>query len=166
MFDAEYDPQMQVMVTRVDEWMTAFEVPNDLDLQEALIMEEAREVIEVFHMEPSPEAAAEMLKEISDFMFVMLGYQVMMNRMGILVPVFQPETLTAARVVTELFGRAFDEENDDLFINAFHRVCDSNMTKLVDGKPLRREDGKVLKGPNYKAPDLSDLGRQLVPELA
>ena len=31
----------------------------------------------------------------------------------------------------------------------------SNMTKLgEDGKPIYREDGKVLKGPNYEEPDL------------
>jgi len=39
----------------------------------------------------------------------------------------------------------------------FTRVHQSNMSKLVNGKPLKREDGKVLKGPNYKKPDLSDL---------
>lgn len=38
------------------------------------------------------------------------------------------------------------------------RVHDSNMSKLgEDGKPIYREDGKVLKGPNYFEPDLSDL---------
>ena len=40
---------------------------------------------------------------------------------------------------------------------ALDRVYESNMSKLVDGKPLRREDGKVLKGPNYKPPTLIDL---------
>jgi predicted HAD superfamily Cof-like phosphohydrolase len=40
---------------------------------------------------------------------------------------------------------------------ALTRVFDSNMSKLVDGKPLRREDGKVLKGPNYQPPILEDL---------
>lgn len=40
----------------------------------------------------------------------------------------------------------------------FRRVHESNMSKLVDGKPLKRADGKFLKGPNYKKPDLSDLG--------
>lgn len=41
---------------------------------------------------------------------------------------------------------------------AFRRVHLSNMSKLgEDGKPIYREDGKVLKGPNYKKPDLSDL---------
>lgn len=40
---------------------------------------------------------------------------------------------------------------------ALNRVHRSNMSKLVNGKPLRREDGKVLKGPNYQPPILSDL---------
>lgn len=40
---------------------------------------------------------------------------------------------------------------------AMRRVFESNMSKLVDGKPLRREDGKVLKGPNYQPPILDDL---------
>jgi predicted HAD superfamily Cof-like phosphohydrolase len=41
---------------------------------------------------------------------------------------------------------------------ALRRVHTSNMSKLgEDGKPIKREDGKVLKGPNYQPPDLSDL---------
>lgn len=41
---------------------------------------------------------------------------------------------------------------------AFDRVHKSNMSKLDDeGKPVYREDGKVLKGPNYKPADLGDL---------
>lgn len=40
---------------------------------------------------------------------------------------------------------------------AFRLVHESNMSKLEDGKVLRREDGKVLKGKNYKEPDLSVL---------
>ena len=40
---------------------------------------------------------------------------------------------------------------------ALLRVHASNMSKLVDGKPLKRLDGKVLKGPNYQPPTLIDL---------
>ena len=41
---------------------------------------------------------------------------------------------------------------------ALQRVFESNMSKLgPDGNPIYREDGKVLKGPNYKEPDLIDL---------
>ena len=39
---------------------------------------------------------------------------------------------------------------------AFNRVHASNMSKLgPNGKPIHREDGKVMKGPNYFKPDLS-----------
>jgi len=40
---------------------------------------------------------------------------------------------------------------------AMKRVFESNMSKFVDGKPLRREDGKILKGPDYQPPFLDDL---------
>lgn len=40
----------------------------------------------------------------------------------------------------------------------FRRVHLSNMSKLgPDGKPVYREDGKVLKGPNYREANLEDL---------
>ncbi len=41
---------------------------------------------------------------------------------------------------------------------AMHRVHLSNMSKLDEyGKPIYREDGKVLKGPRYSPPNLEDL---------
>jgi len=41
---------------------------------------------------------------------------------------------------------------------ALDRVHKSNLSKLDDnGNPIYREDGKVLKGPNYQPPNLNDL---------
>ena len=41
---------------------------------------------------------------------------------------------------------------------AMYRVHESNMSKLdEEGNPIYRDDGKVLKGPNYKPPNLEDL---------
>ena len=41
---------------------------------------------------------------------------------------------------------------------ALERVHKSNLSKLgLDGTPIRRADGKVLKGPNYQPPVLNDL---------
>jgi predicted HAD superfamily Cof-like phosphohydrolase len=41
---------------------------------------------------------------------------------------------------------------------AFRRVHFSNMSKLdPEGKPIFRSDGKVMKGPNFKLPEFSDL---------
>jgi NTP pyrophosphatase (non-canonical NTP hydrolase) len=52
------------------------------------------------------------------------------------------------------FAAAFNLDLDE----ASRRVFDSNMSKLdVNGLPIFREDGKVLKGPNYTEPTLTDL---------
>ncbi len=50
-------------------------------------------------------------------------------------------------------------ENQGWFLDeALDRVHKSNMSKLdEDGNPIYREDGKVLEGPNYKPPTLTDL---------
>ena len=40
----------------------------------------------------------------------------------------------------------------------FNEIQRSNMSKLgADGKPIYREDGKVLKGPNYFKPDIKAI---------
>ncbi|MEC8599021.1 MAG: nucleoside triphosphate pyrophosphohydrolase family protein [Bacteroidota bacterium] len=40
----------------------------------------------------------------------------------------------------------------------FDEIQRSNMSKLgADGKPIYREDGKVLKGPNYFKPDIKKI---------
>ena len=40
----------------------------------------------------------------------------------------------------------------------FDEIQRSNMSKLNhDGKPIYREDGKVMKGPNYFKPDFSKI---------
>ena len=45
-----------------------------------------------------------------------------------------------------------------LLDEALDRVHNSNMSKLDDnGEPIYRDDGKVLKGPNYEPPYLKDL---------
>ena len=42
--------------------------------------------------------------------------------------------------------------------DVFAEIQDSNMSKLgLDGKPIYREDGKVMKGPNYRRPDLKQF---------
>lgn len=41
---------------------------------------------------------------------------------------------------------------------AFDRVHDSNLSKLDEnGKPILRDDGKIMKGPRYHPPMLDDL---------
>lgn len=41
---------------------------------------------------------------------------------------------------------------------AFEEVHNSNMSKLgADGKPIYREDGKIMKGPNFFRPNLKQF---------
>jgi len=48
------------------------------------------------------------------------------------------------------FGIPIDE--------VFEEVHASNMSKLgADGRPIYREDGKVLKGPNFRPPDIKGV---------
>lgn len=58
-----------------------------------------------------------------------------------------------ADVVYLVFGTAVRSGID--LHKAYQLVHEANMSKLVDGKPVMRADGKVLKGPNYRAPDMS-----------
>lgn len=61
-----------------------------------------------------------------------------------------------ADLVYVAYGTAFVWNIDlDRVLVEVHK---SNMTKVGDdGQPMRREDGKILKGPNYRPPDLSWL---------
>jgi len=61
------------------------------------------------------------------------------------------DALTDILYVTYGAGHAFGVDLD----KCFEEVQRSNMSKLgEDGKPIYREDGKVMKGENYSPPDL------------
>ena len=98
------------------------------DMQVRLIEEESREFIEAagecFADPENPDRREELVKELSDLVFVC--YQ---------------------------FATAFNLDLD----RAMNLVFESNMSKLDEqGNPIFRSDGKVLKGPNYAPPCLSE----------
>ena len=62
------------------------------------------------------------------------------------------DALTDILYVTYGAGHAFGVNLDE----CFDEVQRSNMSKLgEDGKPIYNQAGKVMKGPNYFAPDLN-----------
>lgn len=64
------------------------------------------------------------------------------------------DALTDILYVTYGAGHAFGIDLD----KCFTEVQRSNMSKLgEDGKPIYREDGKIMKGPNYSEPDLKSI---------
>jgi len=106
------------------------------EFRRKLLTEEMKELLDEFDtaislLEKGEEVPREvyvnMLKELADVQFVTSGASV---------------ALSPLRNLSE----------------AFERVHKSNMSKLgKDGKPIYREDGKVLKGPDYTPPTLDDL---------
>lgn len=98
------------------------------------------------------------------------------------VPTKEQQSLMGELIMEEVAELALGFENKDT-VEIFDAICDiiyvtaqqaclhgypvdsglrevhrSNMSKLQeDGTPLLREDGKVLKGPNFSEPDLGKL---------
>ena len=64
------------------------------------------------------------------------------------------DALTDILYVTYGAGHSFGVDLD----KCFDEVQRSNMSKLgEDGNPIYNESGKVMKGPNYSAPDLQKI---------
>ena len=56
-----------------------------------------------------------------------------------------------------LAGTIINHGMQDIYDDAFNEVHRSNMAKLVDGKVIRREDGKVLKPEGWQPPQLAQF---------
>jgi predicted HAD superfamily Cof-like phosphohydrolase len=57
-----------------------------------------------------------------------------------------------------LCGTILTHGMQDIIETVFNEIQQSNMSKLgVDGNPIYRNDGKVMKGPNYKRPNLKQF---------
>lgn len=56
-----------------------------------------------------------------------------------------------------LLGDAHEFGMLDILPLAFNEVHRSNMTKLENGEPLLREDGKILKGSKYEKPNIKQF---------
>ena len=120
---------MSLLSNQAIEFRRAYNIRNDLKrrtLQKNLIVEEFKEFIE------------------SDYNMAMMDIQ---SRADCL------KELADLVYVAAQYAENMDWDLEQ----ALRRVHRSNMSKLDDdGKPIYREDGKVLKGPNYQPPDLSD----------
>lgn len=143
--------QLELFETRnYGELVEEFQIAMGVDPSEEtralyakLIVEETKEV---------REAMANLLKELCDLDYVVHGYMNLGGDVEDVIDLIGPNVNTDISVALH---NAFPPEVERV---AFIRVHQSNMSKLgEDGKPIRREDGKVQKGPNYKPPELQDL---------
>ena len=128
---------MKKQIEMMEEFHRAFGHPikrdeglthDNVKLRTKLMHEELHELTEeIWDSEQNQDISPNLLKEGADLLYVLLG------------------TFVSLGLGNQL-------------IEAFERVHISNMSKLDEnGKPIYREDGKVLKGPNYKPPELGDL---------
>ena len=56
-----------------------------------------------------------------------------------------------------LAGTIINHGMQNIYDDAFEEVHRSNMAKLVDGKVLRRDDGKVMKPEGWQPPQLAQF---------
>lgn len=57
-----------------------------------------------------------------------------------------------------LCGTILAHGMQDIIENVFDEIHRSNMSKLgADGKPIYREDSKIIKGPHYSKPELKQF---------
>ena len=100
------------------------------------------------------------LKELCDLLYVSTGLSLTVpEHIGMLMRDAEREkSLKQQGQVSRALEEGLQYYGEDVFMEAFARVHDSNMSKLdSNGNPILRSDGKVMKGPNYKKPDLTDL---------
>lgn len=137
---------MDLFQESVTEFIDKFEASRDPALWEKLVNEEADEVL---------KAAADLLKEFCDLTYVTQGMVITLGDRKYTLPADLEKKVVACYRLLEAVEGVLDEASME---EAFKRVHASNMSKLgSDGKPIRRSDGKIIKGPNYKAPELLDL---------
>ena len=140
----------------IKEFITTFDTPKTLDFWQTLIIEEAMEFL-------NAEEPVNILKEYCDLQYVTGGQIVTADILGLSpVDITNIQTRASTTLLRECAMRL--EEviipyyNDNIIKEAFLRIHKSNMSKVGDdGKPLRNENGKILKGPNYIPPTLDDL---------
>ena len=56
-----------------------------------------------------------------------------------------------------LCGTIIEHGLQHKIVEVFNEIHDSNMSKLENGQPLLREDGKILKGSNYFKPNIKKI---------
>jgi len=127
----------QTIQNKLHEFHTAFGCPSTKDKDDFNILRLAESLItEEYH---------EVLEAIDDWS---AGEDTVARRAHLLKEL--ADLAYVCVFFAEVYGWNFDV--------GFNRVHKSNMSKLgADGKPIRNETGKVVKGPNYKEPNLEDL---------
>ena len=133
----------------VAEFHGAFNLPNRLGQGKPDAMHERTEL-----------RAGLIGEEFDEFLESHQTVYVGSSRLGFYHDLVDVDTVAYADALADLvyvcFGAAIEAGIDlNMVLRDVHR---SNMSKLdADGRPIYREDGKVLKGPHYSAPNIKEV---------
>lgn len=144
----------------VAEFIRKFDASRDFAFWgETLIPEEMKELQEAHD---KVEGVGQVLKESADLIYVLAGfynvmpksiYEVIDNDRAVAIV----KTLHEAEALLGWISMNY-KIPIQMFEKAFFLVHESNLSKLDEtGHPIRREDGKILKGPNYQPPNMAAL---------
>ena len=144
--------------SKLPEFFRVFASEPSLRLWMRLLEEEVDEFVEASNEDSL--SVADCLKEAADVAYVAAGVSLVCPPRY--AEITNPAECQLYRYVVTDALRIIDFCSTvfgyDTYLEACFRVHRSNMSKLDDnGRVLRREDGKVLKGPNYIPPDFTDL---------
>ena len=163
------EASVATILNSVREFIEKFEANTDPTFWIKLVEEEMKELIEAaeaFNENDTHETRVHMLKEATDLAYVCAGLTITLDALVSKgeneiadeeLDFFIAATILGSQV-QHMFLQIAPLYTTHARNEAFARVHASNMSKLDDeGKPIKREDGKVMKGPNYKPPVLDDL---------
>ena len=147
----------QAELSYTSRFIREFDGSLDLKLWMKLLDEETKELVEALQ----GTDRAHVLKEAADVLYVIAPVMALSQVLHDL-QMLGPDLLRQINVLVKASDKPmlavstmFSEET---VAEALKLVHESNMSKLGDdGKPIRREDGKILKSKNYKEPDLTRL---------
>ena len=77
-----------------------------------------------------------------------------LKELAISIPIISNKLDALGDMLYILCGTIIEHGMQDIIEDVFDEIQRSNMSKLgKDGEPIYRDDGKVLKGPNYFKPN-------------
>lgn len=136
------------------EFIEVFDASMDARLWMKLVEEERNELL--FELDQLPIDKVKTLKEFADMLYVVQGFLLVLPKF-----ISEKDEKLWIKILDEAYETTKKVDlmfEDGVIGEALRRVHESNMSKLGDdGKPILREDGKILKGPNYMPPTLDDL---------
>jgi predicted HAD superfamily Cof-like phosphohydrolase len=157
---------MMEFLTRVDEVTAEFNRifgNNNATVYVTLVEEEFKELVQAVNDDKRDNTVAsfaEVLKEFIDLFYVVGGfYSIKPHNPTEVIKVVTLMTLAAP-----ICEKIFEGIPTEYLIECLEEVHRSNLSKMVDGKVLRRDDGKVMKGPNYSPANLLPISEQLLKE--